>query len=93
MKNSTSTAAGFASPNDSNKSNFGPQTLPSRVQAVNKALPKGVIPVGNVSLHSSNDSGFSNEPPPQPEIDYSDEENGPKQRIPIRYKTIKLLLL
>ncbi|KAL5293482.1 hypothetical protein ACFFRR_011908 [Megaselia abdita] len=32
------------------------------------------------SLHSSNDSGFANEPPPQPEIDYSDEET----RVPIR---------
>ena len=32
-------------------------------------------PVGNVSLHSSNDSGFSNDPPPQPEIDYSDDES------------------
>ncbi|KAE8739925.1 hypothetical protein FOCC_FOCC014564, partial [Frankliniella occidentalis] len=26
------------------------------------------------SLHSSNDSGFSNEPPAAPEIDYSDDE-------------------
>ncbi|CAL8092855.1 unnamed protein product [Orchesella dallaii] len=43
-----------------------------------------MIPTGctNDSLHSSNDSGFSNEilqgtqipPPPQPEVDYSDEE-------------------
>ncbi|CAH1132858.1 unnamed protein product [Ceutorhynchus assimilis] len=32
-------------------------------------------PVGNVSLHSSNDSGFSNDPPPQPEIDYSDDDS------------------
>ncbi|XP_030749278.1 uncharacterized protein LOC115877282 [Sitophilus oryzae] len=32
-------------------------------------------PVGNVSLHSSNDSGFSNDPPPQPEVDYSDDES------------------
>ncbi|VVC29209.1 Hypothetical protein CINCED_3A013528 [Cinara cedri] len=30
---------------------------------------------GNASLHSSNDSGFSNDPPPAPEIDYSDDEN------------------
>ncbi|XP_044749979.1 GATA zinc finger domain-containing protein 14 isoform X2 [Coccinella septempunctata] len=36
-------------------------------------------PVGNVSLHSSNDSGFSNDPPPQPEIDYSDDESIPGQ--------------
>ncbi|XP_060534879.1 uncharacterized protein LOC132707171 [Cylas formicarius] len=32
-------------------------------------------PVGNVSLHSSNDSGFSNDPPPQPEVDYSDDDS------------------
>jgi len=30
---------------------------------------------GNASLHSSNDSGFSNDPPPAPEVDYSDDEN------------------
>ncbi|KAK9886735.1 hypothetical protein WA026_018386 [Henosepilachna vigintioctopunctata] len=36
-------------------------------------------PVGNVSLHSSNDSGFSNDPPPQPEIDYSDDDSIPGQ--------------
>ncbi|XP_030566851.1 LOW QUALITY PROTEIN: uncharacterized protein LOC115766909 [Drosophila novamexicana] len=35
------------------------------------------------SLHSSNDSGFANEPPPQPEVDYSDEEPA-TQRVPIR---------
>ncbi|KAH8296234.1 hypothetical protein KR054_003514, partial [Drosophila jambulina] len=35
------------------------------------------------SLHSSNDSGFANEPPPQPEVDYSDEEAA-TQRVPIR---------
>lgn len=29
---------------------------------------------GNASLHSSNDSGFSNDPPPAPDIDYSDDE-------------------
>ncbi|KAF7271615.1 hypothetical protein GWI33_015537 [Rhynchophorus ferrugineus] len=42
-------------------------------------------PVGNVSLHSSNDSGFSNDPPPQPEIDYSDDESTAGQtKLPIR---------
>lgn len=35
------------------------------------------------SLHSSNDSGFANEPPPQPEVDYSDDEQ-PSSRVPIR---------
>lgn len=85
MKNSTSNNT-FPSVPDT-KTNFGPQTLPARVQAgaAGKGIPKGVAPVGNISLHSSNDSGFSNEPPPQPEVDYSDEENMPRNRIPIRY--------
>ncbi|XP_045514841.1 uncharacterized protein LOC123708259 isoform X2 [Pieris brassicae] len=52
----------------------------------NKAPAKTVVSavgaVGNVSLHSSNDSGFSNEPPPQPDIDYSDEE-AQRLRVPI----------
>ncbi|XP_064545214.1 brain-specific angiogenesis inhibitor 1-associated protein 2 isoform X2 [Drosophila montana] len=39
------------------------------------------------SLHSSNDSGFANEPPPQPEVDYSDEEPA-TQRVPIRRRGI-----
>ncbi|XP_044269432.1 brain-specific angiogenesis inhibitor 1-associated protein 2 isoform X2 [Tribolium madens] len=44
-------------------------------------------PVGNVSLHSSNDSGFSNDPPPQPEIDYSDDDSISGQtKFPARYK-------
>lgn len=38
--------------------------------------------VTNASLHSSNDSGFAIEPPPQPEVDYSDEET--VRRVPIR---------
>uniref|UniRef100_A0A087ZJM2 Uncharacterized protein n=2 Tax=Anopheles darlingi TaxID=43151 RepID=A0A087ZJM2_ANODA len=39
--------------------------------------------MASASLHSSNDSGFSNEPQPQPEMDlYSDEE--PVNRVPIR---------
>ncbi|XP_066138107.1 uncharacterized protein IRSp53 isoform X2 [Euwallacea fornicatus] len=42
-------------------------------------------PVGNVSLHSSNDSGFSNDPPPQPEIDYSDDDSMAGQtKLPAR---------
>ncbi|XP_013169205.1 PREDICTED: uncharacterized protein LOC106118960 isoform X2 [Papilio xuthus] len=55
--------------------------------AQNKAVPtKSAVAtvgaVGNVSLHSSNDSGFSNEPPPQPDVDYSDEE-AQRLRVPI----------
>lgn len=37
----------------------------------------------NASLHSSNDSGFANDPPPQPDVDYSDEET--LMRVPLRY--------
>lgn len=37
------------------------------------AGPAAGITVG-ASLHSSNDSGFSNEPPAAPEVDYSDDE-------------------
>nr|XP_023023913.1 uncharacterized protein DDB_G0284459-like [Leptinotarsa decemlineata] len=49
-------------------------------------------PVGNVSLHSSNDSGFSNEPPPQPEIDYSDDDSIPGHtKLPSRRRILKQL--
>nr|CAD7453900.1 unnamed protein product [Timema tahoe] len=34
--------------------------------------------IGNASLHSSNDSGFSNDPPPAPEVDYSDDDSSRK---------------
>ncbi|XP_075231692.1 insulin receptor substrate 53 kDa [Lycorma delicatula] len=46
-----------------------PQTLPASRQPPNKRQPPA-----NASLHSSNDSGFSNDPPPAPEVDYSDDE-------------------
>ncbi|XP_054282019.1 brain-specific angiogenesis inhibitor 1-associated protein 2-like [Macrosteles quadrilineatus] len=48
-----------------------PTTLPVPRQ------PSGAkrnVPPANASLHSSNDSGFSNDPPPAPEVDYSDDE-------------------
>ena len=37
-------------------------------------VPPVAPPQAVTSLHSSNDSGFSNEPPVQPDIDYSDDE-------------------
>ncbi|KAJ8925121.1 hypothetical protein NQ315_001303 [Exocentrus adspersus] len=47
-------------------------------------------PVGNVSLHSSNDSGFSNDPPPQPEVDYSDDESIAGQtKLPTRRRAVR----
>ncbi|XP_026317780.1 uncharacterized protein LOC113228638 isoform X2 [Hyposmocoma kahamanoa] len=87
IKNSTS-AASFTTHAVIETRSFGPQTLPLRSQvAQNKAGPAKTVvsavgAVGNVSLHSSNDSGFSNEPPPQPDVDYSDEE-AQRLRVPI----------
>ncbi|CAB3224243.1 unnamed protein product [Arctia plantaginis] len=87
IKNSTSSAS-FTTHAVIETRSFGPQTLPMRGQvAQNKAGPaktavSAVGAVGNVSLHSSNDSGFSNEPPPQPDVDYSDEE-AQRLRVPI----------
>ncbi|KAI5651911.1 IRSp53/MIM-like domain-containing protein [Phthorimaea operculella] len=85
IKNSTS-AASFTTHAVIETRTFGPQTLPLRsTVAQNKTGPAktAVTAVaGNVSLHSSNDSGFSNEPPPQPDVDYSDEE-AQRLRVPI----------
>ncbi|KAM3961042.1 LOW QUALITY PROTEIN: insulin receptor substrate 53 kDa [Aphomia sociella] len=87
IKNSTS-AASFTTHAVIETRSFGPQTLPMRSQVTqNKAGPAKTVvsavgAVGNVSLHSSNDSGFSNEPPPQPDVDYSDEE-AQRLRVPI----------
>ncbi|XP_016955916.1 brain-specific angiogenesis inhibitor 1-associated protein 2 isoform X3 [Drosophila biarmipes] len=59
------------------------QKLLNGVQS-SKSHPSGKSGVAaKTSLHSSNDSGFANEPPPQPEVDYSDEETA-TQRVPIR---------
>ncbi|XP_039753941.1 uncharacterized protein LOC120629175 isoform X2 [Pararge aegeria] len=86
IKNSTS-AASFTTHAVIETRTFGPQTLPMRSQVAQKTGPAKTVvsavgAVGNVSLHSSNDSGFSNEPPPQPDIDYSDEE-AQRLRVPI----------
>ncbi|CAK1596229.1 unnamed protein product [Parnassius mnemosyne] len=87
IKSSTS-AASFTTHAIIETRSFGPQTLPMRSQVTqSKAVPtKSAVAtvgaVGNVSLHSSNDSGFSNEPPPQPDVDYSDEE-AQRLRVPI----------
>ncbi|XP_014259190.1 brain-specific angiogenesis inhibitor 1-associated protein 2 isoform X2 [Cimex lectularius] len=59
----------------------GPPTGPApTIPSKNGGGVKGVVqrnPPGppNASLHSSNDSGFSNDPPPAPEVDYSDDEH------------------
>lgn len=64
-----------------------PKTIPATInftkqQNQQKMVGKSGGGVTNASLHSSNDSGFANEPPPQPEVDYSDEET--VRRVPIR---------
>ncbi|XP_066905735.1 BAR/IMD domain-containing adapter protein 2 [Halyomorpha halys] len=49
-------------------------TVPLPKPTVRPGVSKpGVVP-NPASLHSSNDSGFSNDPPPAPEVDYSDDE-------------------
>ncbi|KAK4876867.1 hypothetical protein RN001_009373 [Aquatica leii] len=90
LKMSTS-SFNFTSPSSGSYSTH-PQMTREKPTGVN-ALPihlqtkGGKIggPVGNVSLHSSNDSGFSNDPPPQPEVDYSDDDSIPGQtKVPVR---------
>lgn len=54
-----------------------------QVSSANKPKTRNGVAANNASLHSSNDSGFANEPaPPQPDIDYSDDET--VARVPIR---------
>lgn len=65
------------------RTNERPAPLPLHLQTKGGKIGGG--PVGNISLHSSNDSGFSNDPPPQPEIDYSDDDSIPGQtKLPAR---------
>ncbi|XP_054731586.1 uncharacterized protein LOC129240102 isoform X2 [Anastrepha obliqua] len=59
----------------------GPQAAHSTSMSAGGSQLKPAA-AAKTSLHSSNDSGFANEPPPQPEIDYSDEEQ--TSRVPIR---------
>ena len=52
-------------------------TLPTMLaggRRIQPPVPPILPPQAVTSLHSSNDSGFSNEPPVQPDIDYSDDE-------------------
>ncbi|XP_069695661.1 BAR/IMD domain-containing adapter protein 2 isoform X2 [Periplaneta americana] len=54
-----------------------PPPMPPLPMLGNVKRPPGAIGsgIGNASLHSSNDSGFSNDPPPAPEVDYSDDDS------------------
>ncbi|KAJ9591290.1 hypothetical protein L9F63_002164, partial [Diploptera punctata] len=62
-----------------------PPPMPPLPMLGNVKRPPGAIGsgIGNASLHSSNDSGFSNDPPPAPEVDYSDDDS---TRKPARRK-------
>ncbi|XP_055856804.1 uncharacterized protein LOC129919783 isoform X3 [Episyrphus balteatus] len=64
------------------KNQNGPPPTQPMMHSNQKHLREGTA---KTSLHSSNDSGFANEPPPQPEVDYSDEEHS--NRVPIRRRT------
>ncbi|XP_046422527.1 zinc finger CCCH domain-containing protein 13 isoform X1 [Neodiprion fabricii] len=58
-------------------------TLPAALaggRRVQPPVPPVPPPQAITSLHSSNDSGFSNEPPVHPDIDYSDDEAISRQR-------------
>lgn len=62
-----------------------PKSIPATINFTKQNQQKIVMGkngVTNASLHSSNDSGFAIEPPPQPEVDYSDEDT--TRRVPIR---------
>lgn len=63
------------------KNNFAENFTNFRFQS-SSSKPKPRNGVTNASLHSSNDSGFANDPPPQPDVDYSDEET--LMRVPLR---------
>ncbi|XP_053668967.1 uncharacterized protein LOC128719368 [Anopheles marshallii] len=82
---SNSFSSAGAPPMSSDKRKSGSATMnfskpPSSSNPKQKRQSNGMA---SASLHSSNDSGFSNEPQPQPEADlYSDEE--PVNRVPIR---------
>ncbi|XP_012271669.1 trichohyalin [Orussus abietinus] len=60
-------------------------TLPAALaggRRVQPPVPPVPPPQAVTSLHSSNDSGFSNEPPVQPDVDYSDDEAMRRRRKP-----------
>ncbi|PNF29375.1 hypothetical protein B7P43_G07687, partial [Cryptotermes secundus] len=65
-----------------------PPPMPPLPLLGNAKRPPGAIGsgIGNASLHSSNDSGFSNDPPPAPEVDYSDEDS---TRKPPDHKAVR----
>ncbi|XP_037951050.1 myb-like protein P [Teleopsis dalmanni] len=84
------TSQSFCAPNGApsvierrkHKAQNGQQTSHTSMNHVSSSNQSKPTATAKASLHSSADSGFSNEPPPQPEVDYSDEEQ--TSRVPIR---------
>ncbi|XP_020300106.1 zinc finger CCCH domain-containing protein 13 isoform X2 [Pseudomyrmex gracilis] len=73
----TNNASVLATPTARQSKSIRPSsTLPAVLAGGRRVQPPvpPVPPPAMTSLHSSNDSGFSNEPPVQPDVDYSDDE-------------------
>ncbi|KAL0119648.1 hypothetical protein PUN28_007824 [Cardiocondyla obscurior] len=81
----TNTASVLATPTARQSKSIRPSgTLPAVLASGRRVQPPvpPVPPPAITSLHSSNDSGFSNEPPVQPDVDYSDDEALRRRRKP-----------
>ncbi|XP_011066132.1 PREDICTED: uncharacterized protein LOC105153152 isoform X1 [Acromyrmex echinatior] len=81
----TNTASVLATPTARQSKSIRPSgTLPAVLAGGRRVQPPvpPVPPPAMTSLHSSNDSGFSNEPPVQPDVDYSDDEALRRRRKP-----------
>ncbi|XP_011695406.1 PREDICTED: uncharacterized protein LOC105454485 [Wasmannia auropunctata] len=81
----TNTASILATPTARQSKSIRPSgTLPAVLAGGRRVQPPvpPVPPPAMTSLHSSNDSGFSNEPPVQPDVDYSDDEALRRRRKP-----------
>ncbi|KYM98441.1 Brain-specific angiogenesis inhibitor 1-associated protein 2 [Cyphomyrmex costatus] len=81
----TNTASVLATPIARQSKSIRPSgTLPAVLAGGRRVQPPvpPVPPPAMTSLHSSNDSGFSNEPPVQPDVDYSDDEALRRRRKP-----------
>ncbi|XP_046382750.1 uncharacterized protein LOC124153533 [Ischnura elegans] len=74
---SSSTASSHSQRTPPTNNTFGKLRTSAAGTPVSVPVIPGTVGIGNASLHSSNDSGFSNEglPPPQPEADYSDDDS------------------
>ncbi|XP_071443564.1 uncharacterized protein IRSp53 isoform X2 [Hetaerina americana] len=74
---SSSTASSHSQRTPPTNTTFGKLRTNAAGTPVSVPVIPGTVGIGNASLHSSNDSGFSNEglPPPQPEADYSDDDS------------------